>query len=110
MRKPVVFISSSAEGLPIAQEFALQLEPSVTPTLWSEGAFQLGKTVTESLTEVADRADFAVFVLTGDENARALRRGARIPSPNVMFEMGFLAGRIGLTRTFIVITDAGRTL
>ena len=48
MRKPTVFICSSAEGLPIAKELALQLESSTSPTLWSEGVFLPGKTVTES--------------------------------------------------------------
>jgi TIR domain/Predicted nucleotide-binding protein containing TIR-like domain len=109
MRKPTVFISSSVEGVPIAREFALQLEPSTTPTLWSEGAFYLGKTVTESLTEAADRADFAIFVLTPDDTVFRKAR-SRVPRRNLMFEMGFLAGRIGLSRTFIVGTDPERMM
>src|SRR5262245_28305198 len=105
MRKPTVFICSSPEGLPIAKEFALQLESSARPTLWSEGVFLPGKTVTESLTEVADRADFAIFVLTPDVTVGTRKSRLRVPRSNVIFEMGFLAGRIGLPRTIIVLAD-----
>lgn len=108
MRKPTVFICSSTEGLPIAKEFAVQLEPSTRPTLWSEGVFHPGKTVTESLTEVADRADFAIFVLTPDVTVGTRKPRSRVPRPNVIFEMGFLAGRIGLPRTIIVLADPER--
>lgn len=105
MRKPVVFISSSVDGLPIAREFAVQLEASTTPTLWSEGVFQLGKPIAESLAEEADRADFALFVITIDDTVRSGGARLRVPRPNMFFELGFLAGRIGLSRTFLVVAD-----
>ena len=59
---------------------------------------------------MADRADFAIFVLTAEDAAGDRKRRSRIPSPNVMFEIGFLAGRIGLSRTFCVVADPGRAL
>ncbi len=103
MTKPTVFISSSTEGLATARELARQLEPVAEVALWSEGAFQPGKAVTESLTELADRSDFAVFVLTGDFQAGTSDRS--FPRANVIFELGFLAGRLGLSRTFVVVSD-----
>ena len=100
MRKPTIFISSSVEGLPIAQEFALQLEPSTTPILWSEGILRPGKT--EFLIEAADRADFAIFVLTSDDNVAFRKARSRVPRLNLIFEIGYLAGLIGPSRTFLV--------
>lgn len=108
MNKPIVFISSSLDGLPIARELAVQLESSATPTLWSEGAFHSGKTVAESLAEAADRADFAIFAVTSDD-ALFFRRARSQIRLNVIFEMGFLAGRLGLSRTFILVADPKRT-
>jgi hypothetical protein len=105
MSKPTIFISSSIEGSEIARELALQLEPLTTPILWSEGAFQPGKTVIDSLTELADRADFAIFVLTADDVVFSRKASSRKSSLNVVFEIGFLAGRIGLPRTFIIGAD-----
>lgn len=100
MNKPTVFVSSSTDGLFVAREIARQLESAASTTVWSEGAFHPGKTVTESLTEAADRADFAVFVLTTDDTVGSRQSFAWPARPNVIFEIGFLAGRIGLSRTF----------
>jgi hypothetical protein len=102
MAKPAVFVSSSREGLGIALELARQLESTAVVTLWSEAAFHPGKTPVESLTEVADRSDFAVFVLAADE-ASITRESRPSPRANVVFELGFLAGRLGLSRTFVVV-------
>jgi hypothetical protein len=90
------------EGLALARELERQLETTATVMLWSEGSFQPGKAVAESLTEVAERSDFAVFVLTADDMSLSHRA-------NVFFEIGFLAGHLGLSRTFIIIGDLERT-
>src|SRR5947209_3135817 len=105
MSKPTIFLSSSVEGFATARELSRQLEPSVATTVWSEGAFHPGKTVIESLTEVADRSDFAVFVLSPDDVGFSCKSRAGFPRINLVFELGFLAGRIGLERTVLVVTD-----
>lgn len=107
MTKPAVFISSSREGLGLARELGRQLETTAAVTRWSEAAFHPGKTVAESLTEVADRSDFAVFVVSADD-ASTTPQSRWSPRPNVIFELGFLAGRLGLSRTFVVVADPGR--
>lgn len=107
MTKPVIFISSSREGITVARELGRQLGTTADVILWSESAFHPGKTVTESLTEVADRSDFAVFVLTSNFMS-TISEPQWSPHPNFIFELGFLAGRLGLSRTFIVNNDPGR--
>jgi TIR domain/Predicted nucleotide-binding protein containing TIR-like domain len=97
MPKPEVFISSSSEGLPIAAALAEQLKTTATVTVWPEASFQAGKSVVESLTEVAERSDFAVFVLTPDE-------ATTLPFTNAIFELGFFAGRLGLSRTLVIVS------
>lgn len=108
MTKPAVFVSCSANGLDTARELRRQLQGVSEVTIWSEGAFQPGKTVAESLTEAADRSDFAVFVITPDDpDSGGPSRWS--PRQNVVFEMGFLAGRLGLARTFLIVADAPAT-
>ena len=107
MTKPAVFISSSREGLEIAQELGRQLESTATITLWSEAAYHRGKSVAESLTEVADRSDFAIFVLTPNYTSTT-PEPKWSPRFNVIFELGFLAGRLGLSRTFVIGGDPER--
>lgn len=101
MAKPTVFISSSREGIALARELGRQLEDAANITLWPEAAFHPGKTAVESLTEVADHSDFAVFLMTADDVSST--PGSRwSPRPNAVFELGFLAGRLGLSRVFVV--------
>lgn len=104
MQKPVLFVSSSVDDLPLARELARQLEPVASGTIWTEAAFFPGKTVVESLTETVDRCDFALVVFPTDP---AYSAGRSEPRSNLIFELGLLAGRLGLERTLVVTTDRG---
>ena len=109
MTKPALFISSSVEALPIARELGRQLEATADVVLWSQSAFQPGKTIAESLAEVADRSDFAVFILTADDTTSLSELSRSRFRQNVIFELGYFAGRLGLSRTFILVGDPERT-
>ena len=102
MQMPSVFISSSVAGLEAARELGRQIESFAAVTIWPEGVFEPGKTIFESLTEVADRSDFAIFLLTAHDIVHSRGFSRRIPRDNLLFELGFLAGRLGIDRTFIV--------
>jgi hypothetical protein len=93
--------------LGISRELVRQLERSAITTFWTEGAFHPGKTTAESLAEAADRADFAVFVLTDDDIELSRKPLLRVPALNVAFEAGFLAGRLGTSRIFLVVSHGG---
>lgn len=103
MSRPAVFVSSSVEGLPIARELARQLESIAEPLIWTESAFYPGKTVAESLTETVDRCEFAIVVL-GTARGPSERPSSPMRS-NLLFELGFLSGRLGLERILIVDSD-----
>jgi hypothetical protein len=102
MAKPSIFIGSSRAGVPLGRELANQLQPISTTIAWSDGAFQPGLTPIESLTEAASRADFAVFILTAEDAV-----GSKVgrSNSNVIFELGFFAGRLGMSRTIVVIEE-----
>ncbi len=100
--KTAIFLASSSESLRVTRALADDLKNFAEVTLWSAGAFNPGKTAAESLAEVADRSDFAVFIFTGED--AMMSRGTSTASShlNFIFELGYLAGRIGLSRTVLV--------
>src|ERR1700730_10887946 len=104
MTKPSVFVSASVEELEAAHELARQLEGAATVTVWSDlGAFGIGQTISESLTEIVDRSDFAVFILAADQpDTRWSSRS------NQFFELGYFAGRLGRSRTFVLVPERAR--
>jgi hypothetical protein len=106
MTKPVIFISFSGKlGYSIASELKQKLASAAAVTLWPEAEVRAGKSVfeylTESLTEVSARSDFAVFVLTAED----WDPSGSFPNPNLIFELGFVAAKLGGARTILVIAD-----
>ena len=102
MTKPKIFISSSTEGIPIARALAQHVSQFAESTLWTDELFRPAQTTFESLAEVADRSDFAVFVLTPDDVTQSRGQTFNTPRDNLIFELGFLAGRIGTSRTLVL--------
>jgi len=62
MRKPAVFIGSSVEHLDLAHALQENLERFAEPTVWDQGIFTPSRTAMESLVDVLETTDFAVFV------------------------------------------------
>ncbi|WP_127996819.1 nucleotide-binding protein [Piscinibacter defluvii] len=106
--KPVIFVASSTERLPVARAIAEALaEPAEwTVRVW-DSEFAFSAVYIESLEKALDTADFAVVVMTGDDLAN--KRGVQVvlPRDNVIFELGLFIGRIGRERcTFFVEHDS----
>jgi predicted nucleotide-binding protein len=51
---------------------------------------------------VADQSDFAVVVLTPDDVTTKRGQTYDVPRDNVLFELGFFMGRLGVERTYMV--------
>jgi CRP/FNR family transcriptional regulator, cyclic AMP receptor protein len=101
--KPRVFVGSSVEGLAVAQ--ALQKGLSHDPVLvrvWPDDVFAPSSYTANDLLAEAERSDFAVFVIRGDDVTKS--RGAEAVSPrdNVIFELGLFMGALGRERTLVV--------
>ena len=67
MDKPAVFIGSSTEGLDFAKAVRSLLAADAETTLWNEGFFEIGATFIEALVNNVERFDFAILVMTPDE-------------------------------------------
>lgn len=105
-RFPRVFIASSREGHDVAEAIQQGLDHVAECVIWSQGVF--GPTLMnrlEALRIAAQRCDFAVLVLTPDDMLSKRGKEGFAPRDNVILELGFFSGTLGLDRTFMV---AGR--
>ena len=100
--RPRVFIASSVEGLPIAEAIALDLQFGADVTIWDQGVFPLSAGTLPALAAVADQSDFAIVVLTADDRTTKRGQTSAVPRDNVLFELGFFMGRLGVERTYMV--------
>ena len=51
---------------------------------------------------VADQSDFAIVVRTADDLTTKRGQTNPVPRDNVLFELGFFMGRLGVERTYMV--------
>jgi predicted nucleotide-binding protein len=100
--RPRVFIASSVEGLPVAEAIAADLQFVADVTIWDQGVFPLSEGTLPALDAVADQSDFAVVVLTADDMTTKRGQTYPVPRDNVLFELGFFMGRLGVERTYMV--------
>lgn len=99
--RPVVFIGSSNKGLKIAEALQPHLFDVSEPLIWKYGAFPPGELTLETLERLAVTSDFAVLVATPDHLVERRGEPARVPTENILFELGLFMGTLGRQRTFI---------
>jgi hypothetical protein len=100
--RPVVFVGSSAEGLPVARALQQNLDHDAEVILWSQGVFGVSDGTLQTLVDTAQRFDFAVLVLTPDDLILSKDETKPSPRDNVVFELGLFMGALGRERTYIV--------
>ena len=105
-----IFIGSSTEGKQIANALQVAFQNNgnsydITP--WHQGVFGLSASAMESLENELDHADFAILILTPDDETHTPSRGMdfRTPRDNVILELGLFIGRLGRNRTLIVCEE-----
>jgi gamma-glutamylcyclotransferase (GGCT)/AIG2-like uncharacterized protein YtfP len=102
MAKPSVFIGSSTEGLKVAQAIEYNLQHNAIITVWNENIFELSHANLENLINTLDHFDFAILVLTGEDETTSREVTSLSPRDNVLFELGLFMGRLGRERTYVV--------
>jgi predicted nucleotide-binding protein len=97
--KPVIFVASSSEQLSVAQRIrdGLRSAKDWDVNVWTT-QFAFSATYIDSLERALDKADFAVIVMTGDDQANVRKDSVVLPRDNVIFELGLFLGRLGRER------------
>src|SRR5688500_4686513 len=95
LSRPVIFIGSSREGMPVAKAMQSGMSDFADATLWTQGVFEPSYGYLESLTKALEHSDFAVLVLTSDDVVESRGAGSAAPRDNVVFELGLFIGHLG---------------
>lgn len=101
--RPTLFVGSSAEAVSIANELQAGFKHDPFDAIvWPNGVFGPGGVAFDSLEQMAERADFAAFVISPDDTV--LSRDNQVPAPrdNVIFELGLFMGHLARERVFLV--------
>lgn len=101
MRKPRVFIASSTESLSIADAINVNMDHQAEVTVWKNG-FKLSTSSIDSLVNMANTVDFAIFIFTPDDVTSIREQSKNTVRDNVLFELGLFTGSLGKERCFIV--------
>ena len=104
-RKPALLVASSQESIEIARAVAAHLENDAEVIVWDEEVAEFGKTLLESLAKRIEEFDFAVLVLSADDQVATRGDEWLSPRDNVLFEVGLCMGALGRDRTFLLIQD-----
>lgn len=103
--KPSIFIGSSSEALPLANAVKRELSKHFNADLWSEDLFELGEDTLNNLLRFVQCYDFAVLVLTDDDQTTCRRVTQSSPRDNVILELGLFMGALGRRRAFPLIAQ-----
>jgi CRP/FNR family cyclic AMP-dependent transcriptional regulator len=103
--RPVMFIGSSKESLPIAREIRSGLRyDDILVHLWTDGGvFGASRFPIEDLEDQVLSSDFAVLVLGPDDKVFIRGEKAYAPRDNVIFELGLFMGAMKRERAFMVL-------
>jgi hypothetical protein len=110
-KQPRIFLAfSSLNGGPIAavlKDLLTSPEIDADVRLWRD-SFPPGGTTIGTLGDEADRADYAILILTDDDEVIAAKNGNKqwAPRDNIVFEFGLFSGRIGSERCIAVCDEA----
>ena len=102
--RPVVFIGSSKESLPIARAIRSNFDhDDFVITLWTDKVFGASRFPIAELEKQVQEADFAILVLGADDVVESRNEKSDAPRDNVVFELGLFMGALSHERTFMVI-------
>lgn len=102
--RPVIFIGSSQESLPIGRAIRSNLDhDDYVVKLWTDKVFGPSRFPMAELEQMVREADFAVLVLGPDDKVESRNEKLYVPRDNVILELGMFIGALSHERTFMVI-------
>ena len=102
--RPVLFVGSSKESLPIAQMIQSNLDhDDFLVRLWTDSVFDASQFTITELEKQVQESDFAVLVLGADDVVESRNEKSNAPRDNVIFELGLFMGALSHERTFMII-------
>ncbi|RYE18178.1 MAG: hypothetical protein EOP45_14550 [Sphingobacteriaceae bacterium] len=100
--QPSIFVGSSKEGLSVAEAVKSNFDKIAEVDIWTENIFSLNRSTLDNLVYRASFYDYAIFVLTPDDEAMIREEKQLVSRDNVIFEFGLFLGSIGINRAFCI--------
>ncbi len=101
--RPVLFVGSSSEALPIARALQLGLKhDDFLVGVWTDQVFGASHFPIESLETQLTESDFALLVLGPDDRVESRGREADAPRDNTVLELGLFIGSLGRERALVI--------
>lgn len=100
---PTAFIGCAERQKEIAEAIQANLQDFFETEIWHQGTFIIGRSNISNLIHAGKLFDFAILVLTPDDII--LRQSGKkvfAPRDNIILEIGFFIGLLGIERTFLV--------
>lgn len=106
--RPVIFIGSSSEALPIARAIQAEFQQDdFLVRVWTNKVFGASNSTIEDLEHQVKTSDFAILVISPDDHVISRKDEFEAPRDNVVFELGMFIGGLTRQRTFLA-TPRGR--
>jgi len=100
---PHIFLASSTEGKGVAAALKMKLAGIGEVRSWADDRVFTASSITVNrLLNESQRTDFAVAILSADDELVLRKRRMKAARDNVIFEAGLFVGAIGLDRTFLL--------
>ena len=103
--RPSIFIASTTEALPTARAVKSNFDNEADVDIWTENIFSINESFLSTLLNRSTFYDYAIVVLTPDDEAIIREKKYQIPRDNLLFEFGLFMGRIGSNRAFIIAEE-----
>lgn len=101
--KPRIFIGSSQEGLPVAEEVKSYFKNDYDCFLWTDEIFKYNENFLETLMKEASLFDYGFMIFTKDDYTKSRKEKFKSPRDNVVFEFGLFLGRLGKDNAFVIM-------
>ncbi|TWT64410.1 TIR domain-containing protein [Rubinisphaera italica] len=101
--RPVLFIGSSAEAIPVVNEVERQLaHANILPKKWTTSVFTPSEYPVDDLIAAISASDFGLLVLSPDDLVESRDEVLSAPRDNVIYEGGICTGELGRRRTLLL--------
>ncbi|HEX7313771.1 MAG TPA: TIR domain-containing protein [Pyrinomonadaceae bacterium] len=103
--KPKVFIGSSREALSVVRIVEDTLSATCDVFAWDTNPVKPSQYLFEGLLEISESVDFAILILSPDDQLNHRENQYNAPRDNVIFEAGLFMSKVGRERVFLLSAE-----
>ena len=102
---PSVAVFSSGENVGLCDELVMLWGSKVRAKIWNTDIFNAGDMTADAILRTAKEVDFAVCLMTPDDEVTCRDETYMVPRDNVIMEYGLCCGVLGGSRAILLVDD-----